>query len=183
MVSEYAPGRGGRVPSLLDAERHGLAWTISGVRWDRAMSRHNYEIREGFILRLGRLRKVAGRELAAATHLIGGFKIGNTPDGRMLGSVVWFRGNVRGVKVSGEGVELGPELLGTEPRGFWSRLEDDLKRTMRIDRQKYVNEDGKRFCVYHIQIGDESISCVLVRVNTDVGAGVMRRALTLSLET
>jgi hypothetical protein len=36
------------------------------------------EIRDGFILRLGRLRPVAERERAAATHLIGGFRISMT---------------------------------------------------------------------------------------------------------
>ena len=62
-------------------------------------------------------------------------------------------------------------------------LEDDLKQTMRIDRQKFFSEDGKRFCDYHLQVGHESIACVLVRVDIDVGAGVMRRAFTLSLDT
>lgn len=139
------------------------------------------EIRDGFILRPGRLRRVAPRELAAATHLIGGFRLPQTQDGLTCGTVVWLRGNNRGARVSG-GVELGPENLGTAPRGFWARLEGDLIETMRIDRQKYFNEGSKRFCDYQVQVGEQSIACVLVRVNTWVGEGVMRRAFTLSLQ-
>jgi len=146
------------------------------------MSLDNKELRDGFILRPGRLRKVTHRELPAATHLIGGFNLGTTPDNLMAGTVVWFRGNTRGFKVPG-GVELGPEVLGTAPGGFWAQLEDDLKQSMRLDRQKYCNEGTSRFCIYHIQVGEVSIACVLIRVHTQVGPKVMRRAFELSLQT
>jgi hypothetical protein len=136
---------------------------------------------EGFILRAGGLRQVKGREKAAATHLIAGFNLGMTPDNLMVGTLVWFQGNSQGARVPG-GVELGPKQLGTQPRGFWTLLEDDLKKSARIDRQKYIAIEDRRFCVYHIQVGAESIACVIVRVDTMVGSGVMRRALTLSLD-
>jgi hypothetical protein len=150
----------------------------NGIRKGHA----NDEIQDGFILRPGRLRHFAPREREAALHLIGGFAIGNTPDGLMLGTVVWLRGNNKGFKVPG-GTELGPEQLGTGPRGFWTRLPDDLKQTMRIDRQDYFNYDGKRFCNYQLQVGSDSIACALVLVDTMVGARVMRRAFNKSLET
>ena len=69
------------------------------------------------------------------------------------------------------------------PGGFWTRLDDDLKRSARIDRQKYFpDSQGNWFCDYHVQVGDASIACVLVRVNFDVGARAMRHAFHLSLE-
>ncbi|MGA7500026.1 MAG: hypothetical protein WBX00_25125 [Isosphaeraceae bacterium] len=122
----------------------------------------------------------AARE--AATHLISGFDLGMTPNGWNCGTVVWFQGNSRGTRGTG-GVELGPEELGTAPRGFWTRLDDDLKRSVRIDRQKYFPDSQENwFCDYHVQVGDASIACVLVRVNFDVGARAMRHAFHLSLE-
>ena len=138
------------------------------------------EIRDGFILRAGRLRLVTGRERAAATHLIGGFGIGITRDRLTTGTVVWFRGNTRGVKVPG-GVELGPELLGTQARGFWSLLEEDLKQSMRIDRQKYFSENDRRYCDYHLQVGAESVACVLVPADIFFGHRLIRRAFNVSL--
>jgi hypothetical protein len=141
----------------------------------------SYEIQDGFILKAGRLRQVTGRELAAATHLIGGFRIGMTQDHLTAGTLVWFRGNTRGFKVSG-GVELGPESLGTQPGGFWSHLEDDLKQSMRIDRQKYFSENDRRYCDYHLQVGSESIACILVPVSIYFGERLMRRAFNLSLK-
>jgi hypothetical protein len=140
----------------------------------------NYEMRDGFILRAGRLRPVAPREREAAQYLIGGFKIGMTQDHLGTGTVVWFRGNTRGFKVGG-GVELGPETLGTRKGGFWSLLEDDLKESMRIDRQKYFTEADRRFCDYHLQVGTESIACVLVPVGIAFGERLLRRAFNLSL--
>jgi hypothetical protein len=138
------------------------------------------EIRDGFILRPGRLRPVSRRERAAATHLIGGFRISLTRDRLMTGTLVWFRGNTSGFKVPG-GVELGPEALGTQPQGFWSRLEGDLQESMRIDRQKYFSENNRRFCDYHLQVGTESIACVLVPVDIFIGERLLRRAFNLSL--
>jgi hypothetical protein len=138
------------------------------------------EIRDGFILRAGRLRRVTQREREAATHLIGGFGIGLTPDLLTTGTVVWFRGNRRGFKAPG-GVELGPEVLGTREKGFWVRLEDDLKQSMRIDRQKYFSENDRRYCDYHLQVGTESIACVLAPVDIFFGERLMRRAFNLSL--
>ena len=138
------------------------------------------EIRDGFLLRFGRLRPVTRREREAATHLIGGFRIGMTQDRLMTGTVVWFRGNTRGFKVPG-GVELGPESLGTEPQGFWSLLEGDLRESMRIDRQKYFAENKQRFCDYHLQVGTESIACILVPVDIFFGERLLRRAFNLSL--
>jgi hypothetical protein len=141
------------------------------------------EIYNGFILRPGRLRLVTDRERPAATHLIAHFPLptGLVPDGLAPGTLVWFRGNTAGVKAAG-GFELGPEALGTQPRGFWTRLEPDLSQSMRIDRQKYFVEDGQRFCDFHLQVGAASLACVLVRVNVFIGEGVMRRAFTLSLD-
>jgi hypothetical protein len=139
------------------------------------------ETRDGFILKAGRLRPVTPRELAAATHLIGGFRIGMTQDRLMTGTVVWFRGNSQGLKVPG-GVELGPEALGTQPGGFWSLLDGALKQSMRIDRQKYFSENDRRFCDYHLQVGNESIACVLVPVDLFFGERLMRRAFNLSLQ-
>jgi hypothetical protein len=138
------------------------------------------EIRDGFILKLGRLRPVSRRERAAATHIIAGFRISITRDRLMTGTVVWFRGNNRGFKVPG-GAELGPELLGTRPGGFWSLLEGDLQQSMRIDRQKYFSENHRSFCDYHLQVGTESIACVLIPVDIFFGERLLRRAFNLSL--
>jgi hypothetical protein len=122
----------------------------------------------------------AARE--AATHLIAGFDIGMTPLGWPCGTLVWFEGNTKGTKVSG-GARLGPEQLDSGPRGFWPRLSDELKQSARIDRQKYLPGPKKNwYCDYHVQIGDASIACVLVRVNFDVGARAMQHAFHLSLE-
>jgi hypothetical protein len=138
------------------------------------------EIRDGFILKAGRLRPVTRREREAATHLIGGFGISMTRDLLMTGTVVWFRGNTRGFKVPG-GVELGPESLGTQPGGFWSLLEGDLQQSMRIDRQKYFGENKRRFCDYHLQVGTETIAFVLIPVDIFFGERLLRRAFNLSL--
>jgi hypothetical protein len=138
----------------------------------------------GFVLRLrkGRIRASVKRpEQVAAKFLIGNFNVGTTRDNMVPGTVTWFQGNTRGFKVPG-GVELGPKELGTKPGGFWSQLEDDFKKSMRIDRQKYFNEDGRRFCDYHVQVGTESIACVLVPVDVPLGETLIRHAFLLSLE-
>jgi hypothetical protein len=147
-----------------------------------AVEDRDVEYRDGFILEPNRrLRKVIGRENPAATHLIAGFNLESSPDGFPTGTVVWFKGNVTGMKVP-HGIELGPASLGTHPRGFWNRLERDLQESMRIDRQKYINRDGKSFCDYHLQVGSESLACVLALTDFHVGTTVMRRAFLLSLQ-
>lgn len=145
------------------------------------MSTERFEILDGFIVRPGRLRRATNRERPAATHLIAKFPFGESNDGHATGTVVWFQGNTRGVKVA-SGFEIRPEDFGTAPRGFWTRLEDDLVQSARIDRQKYSNDGPRRFCIYALQIGEATVASVLVRVNTNVGVGVMRRAFTLSLD-
>jgi hypothetical protein len=148
------------------------------------MSQPKYEIRDGFILRPGRLRMVRARERAAATTLIGGFNIQKTDDGLAMGTVVWFIGNTRGFKAPGANGALSPPSgLAARPGGFWATLPDDLRQTMRIDRQKPFNEGSKRFCDYALQVGDDSIACVLVPVNIRIGAAPVRRAFLLSLDS
>jgi hypothetical protein len=127
------------------------------------------------------LTKITGRQLPAATHLIAGFEIGVTGANLDYGTVVCFEGNRRGTKAAGC-VILGPNQLGTAPRGFWTRLEDDLVGSARIDRQKSVTKDGAQYCDYHVQFENYSVACVLVRVEFDVGARAMRRAFNLSLD-
>jgi hypothetical protein len=100
----------------------------------------------------------------------------------MTGTVVWFRGNRRGFKVPG-GVELGPETLGTGQKSFWSFLEHDLQESMRIDRQKYFSQNNQRFCDYHLQVGTESVACILVPVDIFLNERFLRRAFNLSLNT
>jgi hypothetical protein len=94
---------------------------------------------------------------------------------------VCFKGKTRGTNAAGY-VELGPEQLGTAPRGFWTRLEDDLIRSARIDRQKYISKGDDWYCVYHLQFEDFSVACVIVRVDFDVNPHNMRHAFHISLE-
>jgi hypothetical protein len=56
-----------------------------------------------------------------------------TEDGLAEDTVVCFVGNNKGLKAPGC-VKLGPQELGTEPRGFWTQCEEDLLESMRIDR-------------------------------------------------
>jgi hypothetical protein len=136
----------------------------------------------GFILKTGDLLQVAGdQQRAAATHLIAGFNIPCTEMGWGRGTVVCFEGNRYGTKAA-RCVRLGPQELGTAKGGFWMGLDDEIKRTARIDRQKYFPEKDIWFCDYHLQIGAVSHACVLVQVDFDVSVKNMRHAFHLSLE-
>lgn len=150
------------------------------------MNYRDYQLLDGFLIGRGtRLRRYqSDDEKEVATHLIGGLVLDGVQSSAFgTGTVVYFEGNTFGTKAF-PNVSIGPRDLSTQTGGFWTRLTQrpELIQSARIDRQKYQTEFNRQFCNYQVQIGQNSIACLLLLVDVAHARSTLRRAFNLSLE-